>query len=99
MKRRDAGFRREEEGRSKLDARRSQGEGGRNAARVGDPAGRNHRNRDGIGNLRDERKGADLRGRIAGKEHAPVPACLGALRNDGIHTLALEESGFGHRSG
>jgi hypothetical protein len=77
-----------------LNSRGPQHESRGDAARVADPAGRDHRHLHGIDHLRHQREGPDLCGQIVGQKHGSVAAGLIALRDHGIDALRFEPSRF-----
>ena len=90
------GFRAAQIGGADLHARRPQRERRRDAAPVGDAAGRDHRHLHGIHHLRHQRKGAGLLGDIFGQEHAAMAAGFGALRDDDVGAVLLQPDRLPH---
>ena len=65
-----------------------------NPAPVGNPAGGDHRHRDGVDDLRQKCEQADRFSRIATEETAGVPARFEALRDDPIDLAVLQPERF-----
>ena len=83
-------------GGADLHARRAQREGRRNAASIGNAAGRNHRHLHRIDHLRHQRKGAGLFGDVFGQEHAAMTARLGTLRNNDVGAVLFQPDRLFH---
>ncbi len=61
---------------------------------LGNPAGGDDRHRQRVGELRYQRKRANLRRQIAREEHSAMPARLQALGNDRIDAVRLQPQTF-----
>ena len=81
-------------GGADLHARRAEREGCGDTAGIGNAAGGNHRDLHGVGDLRNEREGAHLRGDIGLEEHAAMTAGFGALGDDGVDAALGEPDCF-----
>ncbi len=77
----------EEIGRADLRHVRPQDQRRRHAAAIGYAAGGNHRNGDGVDNLRQQGEQSRLRGDVPGQEHAAMATGLRTLANDCVNTL------------
>ena len=84
----------EEIGGADLHAGGAEHEGGRDSPAVGDAAGGNHRDVDGIDDLRDERHRADHPGLGLPGKGSAMPAGLDALGDDGVDALPDQDPGF-----
>ena len=90
------GFRAAQIGAADLHAGRAERKRRRDAAPVGDAAGRDHRHLHRIDHLRHQRKRAGLLGDIVGQEHAAMAAGLRALRDDDVGAVLLQPDRFLH---
>ena len=88
------GFRAEQVGCSNLDAGGAKGHRRRDAFRVRDAAGGDHRERDRLHDLRDQRERSDLGAQVVRQEHAAVPAGLEPLGDDRIDAVRFEPPRF-----
>ena len=82
---------------AELDGLGAEGQRGGDAAAVHDPARGDHRDADGVDDLRDQRHRAHERSFDRLEERAAVPACLISLDHDRIDARPLERDRLGDR--
>ena len=87
-------FRTQEIGRANLHPGCAEGHCRRNPFGLGNPPRCNHRKPDRLHNLRQQGEGTHLGSYIFRHEHAPVPARLKTLSNNGVNALGFEPAGF-----
>jgi hypothetical protein len=95
--RRSVRFRARQKRRADLYTARPESEGGGDTAAIGDAAGCDHRDANGVHHLRDESHRADQPCPIALGKGSPVTARLEALRDDDVCTPTLEGLRLGNR--
>ena len=78
-----------------LHAARSEHEGRRHLAAVGNATGRNDRHLHRVDDLRQESEEARLHAHVNAGKGSAVPAGLGSLSNDRVHPALLQDARFG----
>ena len=96
MQRRNGGFGARKKRRAELDPARTESEGRRDAAAVGDAAGGDYRQAHGVDDLRHQRHRADHAGARTVAEVAAMAARFESLRNDGVGAVGFEPARLGH---
>ena len=94
---RNCRLRRRKIGGAYLHGGGAQRESCRYSSSVRDSSRRDHRNADGVDDLRQERKQAGLAPYVLGQEHSAMAARLGALSDDRVDAMVFQPSRFRNR--